>query len=57
MAVYTCVCNVSARLTVITDKFTLFIYCNLLVLLSTIYRMQSKHKQTNCKHSGRKSYG
>ena len=32
-----------------TDKFTLFVYCNFL--------MQSKHKQTNCKHSRRKSYG
>ena len=44
----------SARWTVKTDKFTLFVYCvycNFLVLLSTLYnRMQSKHKQTKCEH-------
>ena len=38
-----------------TDKFTLFVYCNFLVLLSTT-DMQSKHKQTKCEHSKRNSY-
>ena len=32
------------------------VYCNFLVALGTTI-MQSKHKQTNCKHSRRKSYG
>ena len=39
-----------------TGKFTLFVNCNFLVALGTTI-MQSKHKQTNCKHSRRKSYG
>ena len=46
-----CVYNVSARWTVKTDKFTLFAYCNFLVLLTT-----TKHKQTKCEHSRRNSY-
>ena len=39
-----------------TDKFTLFVYCNFLVL-QPYNRMHSKHKQKNCKHSKRKFYG
>ena len=37
--------NVSARWTVNTDKFTLFVYCNFLVLLSTIVCSQNLIKQ------------
>ena len=37
--------DVSARLTVKTDKFTLFVYCNFLVLLSTTLCSQNKNKQ------------
>ena len=34
--------------------FTMFVYCNFLVLLSTTNNhMQSKHKQTKCEHSRR----
>ena len=41
MSVY----NVSARWTVKTDKFTLFVYCNFLVLLSTTVCSQNINKQ------------
>ena len=41
-----CVYNVSARWTVNTDKFTLFVYCNFLVLLSTTGCSQNINKQT-----------
>ena len=37
--------NVSARWTVKTDKFTLFVYCNFLVLLSTTVCSQNINKQ------------
>ena len=40
-----CVYNVSARRTVKTDKFTLFVYCNFLVLLSTNVCSQNINKQ------------
>ena len=40
-----CVYNVSARWTVKTDKFTLFVYCNFLVLLSTTVCSQNINKQ------------
>jgi len=40
-----CVYNVSARWTVKTDKFTLFAYCNFLVLLSTTVCSQKINKQ------------
>ena len=40
-----CLYNVSARWTVNTDKFTLFVYCNFLVLLSTPVCSQNIHKQ------------
>ena len=40
-----CVCNVSARWTVNTDKFTLFVYCHFLVLLSTTLCSQNINKQ------------
>ena len=46
--------NVSARWTVKTDKFTLFVYCNFLVLQSTTEC--SQHKQTKCVHIRRNSY-
>ena len=47
----------STRWTEKTDKCTLFVYCNFLVLRSTNYnRMQSKHKQTKCEHSRRNLY-
>ena len=39
------VSNVSARWTVNTDKFTLFVYCNFLVLLSTTVCSQNINKQ------------
>jgi len=45
MSVY----NVSARWTVKTDKFTLFVYILQFSCLTKYNRMQSKHKQTNCK--------
>ena len=41
------------RWTVKTDKFTLFVYCNFLVLRSTTVCSQNKNKK--CKHSRRKS--
>ena len=37
--------DVSARWTVTTDKFTLFVYCNFLVLLSTTVCSQNINKQ------------
>ena len=37
--------NVSARWTVNTDKFTLFVYCNFLALLSTTVCSQNINKQ------------
>ena len=40
-----CVYNVSARRTVKTDKFTLFVYCNFLVLLSTTVCSLNINKQ------------
>ena len=40
-----CVYNVLARWTVKTDKFTLFVYCNFLVLLSTPLCSQNINKQ------------
>ena len=40
-----CVYNVSERWTMKTDKFTLFVYCNCLVLLSTSLCSQSINKQ------------
>ena len=40
-----CVNNVSARWTVNTDKFTLFVYCSFLVLLSTTVCSQNINKQ------------
>ena len=40
-----CVYNVSARWTVKTDKFTLFLYCHFLVLLSTTVCSQKTNKQ------------
>ena len=40
-----CVNNVSARCTVKTDKFTLFVYCNFLVLLSTTVCSENINKQ------------
>ena len=39
------VSNVSARWTVKTDKFTLFVYCNFLALLSTTICSQTINKQ------------
>ena len=42
---YRCVYNVSARWTVKTEKFPLFIYCNFLVLLSTTVCSQNINKQ------------
>ena len=42
---YRCVNKVSARLTVKTAKFTLFVYCNFLVLLSTTVCSQNINKQ------------
>ena len=39
------VSNVSARWTVKTDKFTLFVYCKFLVLLSTPLSSQNINKQ------------
>jgi len=44
--------NVSARWTVKTDKFTLSVYCNCLVLLSTPLCSQNINKQ-NVEHSRR----
>ena len=40
-----CLYNVPARWTVKTDKFTLFVYCNFLVLLSTTVCSQNINKQ------------
>ena len=40
-----CSYNVSARRTMKTDKFTLFLYCNFLVLLSTTVCSQNINKQ------------
>ena len=40
-----CVYNVSARWTVNMDKFTLFVYCNFLVLLSTTVLSKNINKQ------------
>ena len=40
-----CVYNVSAWLTVNTDKFTLFVYCSFLALLSTTVCSQNINKQ------------
>jgi len=40
-----CLYNVSARWTVKTDKFTMFVYCNFLVLLSTPLCSQNINKQ------------
>ena len=40
-----CVYSVSARWTVKTDKFTLFVYCNFLVLRSTTVCSQNINKQ------------
>ena len=40
-----CLYNVSARWTVKTDKFSLFVYCNFLVLLSTTVCSQNINKQ------------
>ena len=46
MAVKMCgVYNVSARWTVKTDKFILFVYCSFLVLLSTTVYSQNINKQ------------
>ena len=45
MSVY----NVSARWTVKADKFTLFVYILQFSCLTKYNRMQSTHKQTNCK--------
>ena len=39
------VCNVSERWTVNTDNFTLFVYCNFLVLVSTPLCSQNINKQ------------
>ena len=44
MAVKMCL-NVSARSTVKTDKFAQFVYCNILVLLSTTECSQNINKQ------------
>ena len=40
-----CVYNFSASRTVKTDKFTLFVYCNFLVLLSTAVSSENINKQ------------
>ena len=45
MCLCLCVYNVSTRWTVKTDKFTLFVYCNFLVLLSTTVCSQNINKQ------------
>ena len=40
-----------------TDKFTLFVYNVIFLFYYKYIRIQSKHKQTNCKRNRRKSYG
>ena len=42
---WSCVYNVSQQWTVKTDKFTLFVYCNFLVLISTPLCSQNINKQ------------
>ena len=45
LCVYRRVYSVSARCTMKTDKFTLFVYCNFLVLLSTTVCSQNINKE------------